>query len=208
MTRALGLAIGALVVAAALSGCPAGRPRGGRESPTCLPEVPAGEGCRPWYAGTPEDRRVLEEAVARLATARGEALLDVGRTILARGEAATPFLVDALRSRSDQTRGQAAYLLGARKDRRTIPALLEASKDPVPTVRYEAAGALLELSEPAGLEVLVDGLSDPDPRLRAKCSAVLAEKTGRDFGFEADGTPEDRAAAVARWRAWLASRPR
>ena len=207
MRRFVLVACGAVLATSTLAGCPSGRPRGGRVT-TCLPAVSAGEGGRPWYAGTEEDRKLLEAAVARLATAKGEELLDLGRAILARGEAATPFLVDALKSRSDQARGQAAYLLGARKDRRTIPALLEAAKDPVPVVRYEAAGALLELSEPAGLEVLIDGLLDPDPRLRAKCAAVLAEKTGQRFGFEADAGPEDRAAAVGRWRAWLANRPR
>jgi HEAT repeat protein len=176
------------------------------EKPSCLPEVPAGEGCRPFYAGTEGDRKFLEEATARLATARGEELLDLGRAILARGEPAVPFLVDALKSKSDQARGQAAYLLGVRKDRRTIPALREAARDPVPVVRYEAAGALLELSDPLGLEVLIEGLDDPDARLRAKCLAVLAERTGQRFGFEADAAPEDRAAAIARWRAWMANR--
>ena len=204
MRRVVAVVLGSLVVAAGLAGCPAGRVRAGRE--TCLPEVSAGEGCRPWYAGTEDDRRRIEEAVGRLATARGEELLDLGRAILSRGEAATPYLVEALKSKSDQARGQAAYLLGVRKDRRTIPALREAATDPAPVVRYEAAGALLELTDPAGLDVLIDGLSDPDPRLRAKCAAVLTEKTGQRFGFEADGTPEDRAAAVARWRAWAATR--
>jgi hypothetical protein len=193
-----------IVAAGALSGCPAGRMRGG--SATCLPEVPAGEGCRPWYAGTDDDRKFLEQATARLATARGEELLDLGRSILAKGEPAVPFLLDTLKSPSDQARGQAAYLLGARKDRRTIPALREATKDPVAVVRYEAAGALLEFSDPLGLEVLIDGLADPDARLRAKCLAVLAERTGQRFGFEADGSPDDRAAAIARWRAWMANR--
>jgi HEAT repeat protein len=193
-----------LVVAVAFCGCPSGRVRRGPDP--CLPEVSAGEGCRPWYAGTEDDRRRIEESVKRLATARGEELLDLGRAILARGEAATPYLVDALKGPSDQARGQAAYLLGVRKDRRTIPALRAAAADPVPPVRYEAAAALLELSDPAGLDVLVDGLADSDARLRAKCIAVLAEKTGQRFGFEADGRPDDRDAAIARWRTWLASR--
>jgi hypothetical protein len=193
-----------VVVGVGLCGCPSGRVRRVPDAP--LPEVSAGEGCRPWYAGTEDDRRRLEEAVGRLATARGEELLDLGRTILARGEAATPFLVDALKAKSDQTRGQAAYLLGVRKDRRTIVALRAAAADPVPLVRYEAAGALLELSDPAGFDVLVGGLADPDARLRAKCIAVLAEKTGERLGFEADGRPEDRDAAIARWRSWLANR--
>jgi hypothetical protein len=204
MRRRVVASVVALGLAGALCGCPAGRARGGRAN--CLPEVSAGEGARPWFAGTDDDRRFLEQATARLATVRGEEGLDLGRAILARGEAATPFLVDALRSESDAARAQAAYLLGARRDRRTIPALREAARDPAPLVRYEAAGALLELADPLGLEVLIEGLADSDPRLRAKCLAVLAEKTGQRFGFEADGAPDDRASAIARWRAWLAGR--
>src|SRR5262249_5780356 len=77
----------ALGLAAGLCGCPSNRAaRATPTRPDCLPEVSAGEGCRPWYAGTEEDRKFLEQATARLSTARGEELLDLGRSILARGE--------------------------------------------------------------------------------------------------------------------------
>lgn len=161
---------------------------------------------RPWCVAPEEERRRLESDVDRLGTARGEELLDVGRRILERGEAGVPILVAALKSDVPERRGQAAYLLGFAKDRRSIEPLAEVLRDDVPAVRYEAAGALLELRDPRGLSVLIGGLEDRDARLRAKCLAVLAERTGQRFGFEADGAVEDRAAAVRRWRTWLSQK--
>ena len=190
-------------VALALAACRMADPSATAGRP-CL--VDAGEGNRSWYAGSEADQRRLAAWIDALGTARGEDLLDLGRKILSRGEAAVPPLVVALRSENPERRGQAAYLLGWAQDRRILPALADATKDPVRAVRYEAAGALLELRDPRGLPVLVEGLEDPDARLRAKCLSVLAEKTGQRLGFEADGAPDDRAAAVRRWRLWLGQR--
>ncbi len=92
------------------------------------------------------------------------------------------------------------------KDRRTLPALSAATADPVPRVRYESAAALLELQDARGFAILVGGLSDADRRLWAKCADVLAERTGPRLGFDPLGPPDERAAAVRRWRAWLAQR--
>lgn len=192
-----------LVLSLALTACV----REGRQRTVSVPRtIPAGEGCRPYCAGPEDECRQIDKWVEELGTARGEALLEVGRRLLSRGEAAVPALVAALSSDDAQRRGQAAYLLGFAKDRRTVEPLVKATSDPVPAVRYEAAGALLEMRDPRGLPVLIDGLEDPDARLRAKCLAVLAERTGQRFGFEADGSVEDRAAAVRRWRAWLAQK--
>jgi HEAT repeat protein len=191
---------GAFVVAAVLTGCTCGS----RVRPEDCTLQDAGPGNRPYSLGTESQRREIARDVASLATVTGPDLLAAGRRIVEHGEPSVPPLLEALRGPTPRVRSQAAYLLGALQDRRTIPDLLAATSDPEPTVRYEAAGALLELREPRGLAPLVDGLSDPDPRLRSKCIEVLAEKTGQRFGFAADGSPEDRAAAIARWREWTA----
>lgn len=136
----------------------------------------------------------------------GPEFLELGRKILMYGDAAVPPLLAALTSDDPLVREHAAYLLGARKDRRTIDDLVLVTCDAVPRVRYEAAAALLAMKDPRGLEVLVSGLEDPDARLRSKSLEVLAEGTGQRFGFEADGDPVEREAAVRRWRAWLAQR--
>jgi HEAT repeat protein len=165
--------------------------------------VDAGEGNRPYSGPSARQEERIRALIDRLAAARGEEALDVGREILAVGEPALPSLVAALESPEARLRGHAAYLLGFWKDRRTLPAIARASADPDPLVRYEAAAARLELSDPGGFPILVAGLEDPDARLRAKCADVLSEKTGQRLGFEPAGPPDERAAAIRRWRAWL-----
>jgi HEAT repeat protein len=168
--------------------------------------VDAGEGNRPWSAGTPAQRARIAAAIERWKTATPEEAVEIGRRLAAEGEPAVPALLEALRSPDAASRGHAAYVLGALKDRRTLPALAEAAADPVPVVRYEVGAALLELQDPRGFPVLIDGLEDRDARLRAKCIEVLAERTGQRLGFEPAGSLAERAAAVRRWRAWLSQR--
>jgi HEAT repeat protein len=171
-----------------------------------MPVVDAGEGNRPWSAGTPAQRARIAAAIEGWKTASAAEAVEIGRALAAEGEPAVPPLLEALRAPHAPTRGHAAYVLGAMKDRRTVPALSAALSDPVPVVRYEVASALLELRDARGFAVLIDGLEDRDARLRAKCIEVLAERTGQRLGFEPAGSLEERAAAVRRWRAWLAQR--
>lgn len=172
------------------------------------PSEPRGlpEGDRPFAEGTPVEQARIREWIAALKTAKGEEALDLDRRLIAAGEPAVPALIAALADPDPALRGHAAYVLGYVKDRRALPALLAAASDPVPAVRYEAAASLLELKEPKGFAVLVSGLEDPDVRLRAKCAEVLAERTGGSLGFDPAGPPAERAAAVRRWRAWLAKK--
>ena len=73
-------------------------------------------------------------------------------------------------------------------------------------MRYEAAAALLSMLDPRGFAPLVAGLSDPDARLRHTCIDVLADAAHERWGYEADGPPAERAAAIRRWEAWLEQR--
>ena len=199
LSRRLPVALALAVAAAACT--PTGRPQdpGAR--------VLAGEGDRPYVAGSPRQREAIEALVARLGTVEGDAFLDLARRLAVHGESAVPPLLTALASTNPLARGQSVYVLGAIRDRRAIPPIADvATGDPVPRVRYEAAAALLDLRDPRGLEILVVGLEDPDARLRGKCAEVLLEETGRSFGFAPDDAPDDRAEAVRRWRAWLEAR--
>lgn len=196
------LLLSVFLVAPVLGGCPS--TRGRRSDDPC--RVDAGEGNRPFLAGTAARREAVDALVASLGRVRGPEFMELGRKILMYGDAAVPPLLAALKSDDPAVREHAAYLLGARRDRRTIEDLVLVTCDEVPRVRYEAATALLEMKDPRAFDVLVQGLDDPDARLRAKCLEVLAEATGQRFGFEADGDPADREAAVRRWRAWLAQR--
>jgi hypothetical protein len=201
--RVLRTAAPLLAASLVIAGCPSTRGRGAPPPPAERIDV---VGDRPYCTGGEGETRRLRALVDRLATASAADAIETGKAIVSRGEAAIPLLLEGLRGPEPRLRGASAYLLGVLKDRRTVPALETATADPVPSVRYEAAGALLEMQDPNGLSVLVDGLLDPDARLRAKCLDVLQEKTAQTFGFEADAAPDERAAAVRRWRAWLAAR--
>jgi HEAT repeat protein len=200
--RRVAPALALLALLTAVAGC---RGRGAREAPSLCGPIALGDD-RPYRTGGEHEERLLREAIGRLATASGEEAAATGRAVVSRGESAVPPLLDALRSPDARLRGAAAYLLGVLKDRRTLPALATASSDAVPAVRYEAAAAMLEMQDARGFAVLVAGLEDADARLRGKCIEVLEEKAGTTLGFEADGAPADRAAAVQRWRAWLDAR--
>lgn len=173
--------------------------------PRC--RVDAGEGNRPFFAGDEPTRDEIAGLVAELAQARGEKVIEVGMRLVGKGEPAVPALRGALVADDPALRANAAYLLGVLKDRRTVPDLVRASTDdPDAMVRYEAASALLELHDARGFAPLVGGLDDADARRRAKCIDVLAETTHERFGFEPDGEPVERAAAIRRWKAWLLAR--
>lgn len=170
-------------------------------------ETPAPPPDRAFREGSAGERARVAEAVAALGSAEGDAFLAAVRQLVAAGDVAVPPLLEALASPSVRVRSHAAYVLGLAKDRRTIDALAAAATlDAASIVRGEAAASLLAMGDPRGLAPLVDALADPDPRLRVRAIDVLAEATGQRLGFEADGPPSERAAAVRRWRAWLAQR--
>ncbi len=195
--RATVLATLALLVAA---GCAHGARRAAPE------HVSAGEGNRDWYAGTPEMQARLAKLVAQIPGSSAPDRIRIGRDIVSLGEPAVPVLVRALEDPSPDTRGTAAWLLGFLGDPRSSSALVHALDDPAPLVRYEAASSLLRMKDDRGLYTAIAGLEDPDPLVRSKCLLLLEDATGETFGFRADQEPDERAAAVARWRAWAAAR--
>ncbi|WP_169972947.1 hypothetical protein [Tautonia rosea] len=77
--------------------------------------------------------------------------------------------------------------------------------DPAPFVRARAAGLDDSVSDAQAIPALIEHLEDVDPVVRLSSHEALRQRTGQDFGFVPYGTPEERSAAVARWRAWWAS---
>ncbi len=77
--------------------------------------------------------------------------------------------------------------------------------DPAPFVRARAAGLDDSVSDAQAIPALIEHLNDVDPVVRLSSHEALRQRTGQDFGFIPYGTPEDRAAAAARWRSWWAS---
>lgn len=77
--------------------------------------------------------------------------------------------------------------------------------DPAPFVRARAAGLDESVSDAQAIPALIEHLEDVDPVVRLSSHEALRQRTGQDFGFLPYGTPEERTAAVARWRSWWAS---
>ena len=146
----------------------------------------------------------VERRVADLRYLHGNDLLDSLSHLAKLGDSAMPAIREGARSDDWLTRSSVAWVMGATADRRYIPDLNRLLGDRVKGVRYEAAAALIELGDNAGFPILVDGLSDDEVRVRYKCFESLRRATGRDFGYQHDGSEEVRDAAVARWKDWLA----
>jgi len=83
--------------------------------------------------------------------------------------------------------------------------------DPVPLFRDKAACALaydqVHLSPAQKLrlfEGLVHALEDPKPQVRQVALQALSILTQQTKGFEPNGAPQARSAAVEAWKRWLA----
>ena len=171
--------------------------------PDASPDAPVD---RPFDEGSLATRERVDAAIARLASVDGSAFADTVRVLVASGDAAVPPLLETLAKGEPRARARAAYVLGFLQDRRTVPALVAAATDdPDATVRSDAGASLLELGDPRGFTPLVDALADPDARRRVRAiDALAAASGGTRLGYEADGPPDERAAAVVRWRDFLA----
>ena len=53
---------------------------------------------------------------------------------------------------------------------------------------------------------MIDGLEDEELWTRAWCAQALEEVTHQRYGFDPQASQEERAAAVERWREWMAER--
>jgi HEAT repeat protein len=158
-------------------------------------------------AGDAASNQAVAADIAKFEDEKAMERLAAARRIAARGEVALPPLLDTLAAHpSARTRGMAAYTLGYMNDRRVVEALVRALGDPSQDVRFEAAAALLRLGDVRGYTPLIDGLESDDARVRLHCIGILADAAGSRFGFEPDGDPIERRAAVARWRGWLEHR--
>jgi HEAT repeat protein len=145
----------------------------------------------------------VERRIAELRYLHGNELLQSMTRLVQLGDAASGQIRANLKSDDWLTRSSLAWVMGTTGDRRYIPDLRGMLDDRLPTVRYEAASALVELGDSEGFATLVDGLSDGDIRNRYKCFESLKRATLQDFGYQHDGSPESRATAVMRWKTWL-----
>ena len=79
--------------------------------------------------------------------------------------------------------------------------------DPDPTVKIPAIHRSVEERNAKALPTLVKDLASDDPAVRFYVIGALMKFTGGDaMGYVYYASPEDRAPAIERWKAWLAQR--
>jgi hypothetical protein len=76
-------------------------------------------------------------------------------------------------------------------------------ESPTPVVRARAVGLGRKKADGKVIPALVNRLQDSDPVVRMAAHEELRRWTGRDFGYEPWASPQERAAAVSRWRGWV-----
>ncbi|MCE5279679.1 MAG: HEAT repeat domain-containing protein [Planctomycetaceae bacterium] len=76
-----------------------------------------------------------------------------------------------------------------------------------PQVRIEAIREAGKTKNPAAVPFLIDRLSDSQMDIRLFAIMALRDITGQTHGYEVYEPAPQRAAAVARWRQWLAGQP-
>ncbi len=164
------------------------------------------KGDRPYYRGTAKVQQDIRDLMARVPGASHRQWADIARKLAGFGEPAVPQLIANLGSGDHDVQVMSAYVLGMIKDPRSLDALYRSTIEGAPVVRYEAATAMLRMGDKRGLRTMVDALDSPDPLVRARAILVLRERTGETFGYKADDVPDERSAALSRWRAWLGYR--
>ena len=134
---------------------------------------------------------------------RGQQVVDAGAEVAKIGAAAIPILQEAASDSDEMRRAFAMNVMGMIGDRRALTSLRHGTKDPVTSVRYEAARACLRLGDwTTGAPVLIDGLSDNSIYIRALCNDALRRQTKLDFAFNPKGSEFDRKKSIALWRGW------
>ncbi len=124
------------------------------------------------------------------------------------GEPAYPNLLALVDDPRPKVAGTVLAALGATRDPRLVDhlrAIAWPAEDQV-DLRLERARAHMQLGDWSAVSVLIDGLEDPRAMTRAICARSLQRATRQEFGFDASAEEEQRAEAVAQWRAWAAAR--
>lgn len=87
-------------------------------------------------------------------------------------------------------------------DEVALGAIREAMADQEPSVRLEAARALLEFGDPSGVPELIDGLRADQRGVRVNAALALRDAAGTTFGYNPDGDAVTREAAITRFESW------
>jgi HEAT repeat protein len=163
-----------------------------------------------WLKPSPTLRQQIEDQLSRLPWTHGVERVEQILWLAGVGEPAFEYLLELAVDPRPDVAACAVAALGATGDSRLVEPLhaLDWPESDDKALHYEKARAYLRLGDWSAIDTLVDGLEEESHWARAWCRQALVEATRVDFGFDPAGAPEDRAAAVAKWRDWVASRQR
>jgi len=150
-------------------------------------------------------RRELDALAARIESAEeglsSERSAPAGAPSPAVGPAWQAELAD-LSSDVAGTRWNAVQSLGETGDAAVVPHLVPLLEDPDVFVRMAVARVFGDLASPLSIEPLIETLEDDEPVVREAAMAALHLITGRDFRFDPNAGPTERAKRVRAWRDW------
>ena len=151
---------------------------------------------------------VDEENAKKLPWTHDEDRVEMIRWFASVGEPAYPTLLELAQDPRRDVAGAALAALGATQDSRLVEHIKKVSmpKDLPIDLKLERSRTLLRLGDWSGVPELIDGLEHQSTWVRALSARTLWEGTHEKFGYDPQGTEENRAAAVARWRQWWQSR--
>lgn len=162
-----------------------------------------------WIEPSVSFQRQIDEQAARVPyLQRPEDFVDVIGFFVQAGEAAYPTLLELAAAEDPRAASTALAALGESRDARLVAHIRAIPWPPESErkLRYERARCLVKLGDWSPIELLVDGLEDDELLPRAQCFKALHQATNETFDYHPQGPEEERAAAVGRWRAWLAER--
>jgi hypothetical protein len=87
------------------------------------------------------------------------------------------------------------------------PRNFRAMLHPAPVVRAGAVSLGDDQPDAVAIPAWIARLDDKDPVVRMAANESLKKRTRQDFGFVAWAEPPERAAAVAKWKAWWKAKP-
>ncbi len=141
---------------------------------------------------------------------RVRALAQAGSSLGGPGQGAAPGtgapswqpLLAELSGAQASGRLDALYALEQTADPAVVPYVIPMLADVDLFVRMAAARVLENLKAKSAVPALIDALEDPETVVTESAKFALEKITGKDFGFEPNAAPAERAKKVKVWREW------
>lgn len=162
----------------------------------------------PWVEASPQLQEKIDSQAQRLPWSHGMDRVELIQWFAGVGEPAYPTLLNLVLDPRADVAGAALAALGATRDSRLVEPLRDLPWPAAdsPDLALERARTLLRLGDWSMVPLLMKGLEDERLMTRALCGQALYEATHERFDFDPNGTAEERAESVERWKAWWYAR--